>query len=208
MDLNLWAAFTLASFALAWMPGPDNIYVLTESLSRGVKQGIGITSGLVSGVVVHTTLVATGLSLLVFRYPSLYWAMKLLGTAYLLYMAYGAWREAPMQIEQGEPGKAEPFLTVFQRGFLMNVLNPKVSLFFIVLLPQFVSANGWSPMAQMMVLGVTFMVTAFIVFSGIALVSGVSASLVESPAFWMATRWIKVLVLIALALLMLFSDPN
>jgi len=187
------------------MPGPDNIYVLTESISKGVKQGVAITTGLISGVIVHTTLVATGLSLLVFSNDLAYDIMKYAGTAYLLYMAFGAVKEAPLDVNVDVKGQLEPFPRLFKRGFLMNVLNPKVTLFFIVLLPQFVSSDGWSPMYQMFVLGGIFMAVSLLIFSSIAVVSGYSASLIKHPLFWVITKWVKVMVLLALATFLLLS---
>ncbi|NQV52624.1 MAG: LysE family translocator [Flavobacteriales bacterium] len=205
MDPTLILGFILATAALAFMPGPDNIYVLTESISKGVKQGVAITTGLISGVIVHTTLVATGLSLLVFSNDLAYDIMKYAGTAYLLYMAFGAVKEAPLDVNVDVKGQLEPFPRLFKRGFLMNVLNPKVTLFFIVLLPQFVSSDGWSPMYQMFVLGGIFMAVSLLIFSSIAVVSGYSASLIKHPLFWVITKWVKVMVLLALATFLLLS---
>ena len=88
----------------------------------------------------------------------------------------------------------------------MNVLNPKVSIFFIALLPQFVSTSGWSPMYQMMVLGLIFMLVSFIVFSGIALISGRAARMIKHPSFWTTTKWIKVLLLTTLAILLVLVE--
>jgi len=206
MELSQIIGFIIATAALAFSPGPDNIYVLTESIAKGVRQGIGITSGLISGVTVHTTLVATGLSLIVFKNDLAYNIMKYAGTLYLLYMVNGAWKEKPMDVSIDSKGQAEPFFRLFKRGFLMNVLNPKVTLFFIVLLPQFVGDGSWSPMVQMFVLGGVFMVVSFAIFSSIAFASGYSASLVKDPRFWVATKWLKVLVLVGLAAWLFFSD--
>lgn len=194
------------AFLLALMPGPDNIYVLTESVSKGWRQGVGITLGLVSGVVVHTTLVATGLSVIFFREAWTYEVLKYAGTAYLLHMSWGAFREAPMNLDFDNTSPNQPFMPLFVKGFTMNVLNPKVSLFFIVLLPQFVVQGGWSPMLQMSALGLEFMLVAFVVFSCIAMVSGFLASFVNHPGFWTLTKFIKVAVLLTLAALLFFSE--
>jgi threonine/homoserine/homoserine lactone efflux protein len=206
LETGLLIGFVLSTLALAFMPGPDNIYVLTESVSRGWRQGIGITCGLISGVLIHTTLVATGLSILVFDYPIIYNILKYAGAAYLLYMAYGAIRESPITISEVEKGLHASFWKLFRKGFVMNVLNPKVTLFFIVLLPQFVTKNGWSPWMQMMILGLIFMIVSFPVFAGIAILAGKMTLLVKSDRFWKITKWIKVIVLIALAGLMVMSD--
>ncbi|HAW21018.1 MAG TPA: lysine transporter LysE [Flavobacteriales bacterium] len=207
VDLQLLIGFLTASVALALMPGPDNIYVLTESISKGWRQGVGITTGLVSGVLIHTTLVATGLSVIVFESEMAFNILKVLGTLYLLYMAYGAFKEPAMNVEIGPLSNREPLLKLVRKGFWMNVLNPKVTLFFMVLLPQFVSndVNAWSPMVQMIILGLVFILCSFLVFSGIALVAGSLAAVIKNPRFWVITKWIKVVVLIALALVLVMS---
>lgn len=188
------------------MPGPDILYVLTESISKGWKQGVSIASGLVSGVIVHTTLVATGLSVFVFKFPSVYNTLKFVGAAYLLYMAYGALKEKPAHLENTSSKAVERFSKLFTKGFIMNVLNPKVTLFFILLLPQFVSSEGWSPMLQMMILGLIFIVVSFPVFATVAILAGSAASLVEKPWFWSLTKALKVIVLLCLAILLAMSE--
>ena len=206
MELSLILQFAFATLLLAATPGPDNVYVLTESVSKGWRQGVGITTGLMSGVIIHTTLVATGVSLLVLKNELAFSVIKYLGAAYLLYLAYGAFNEKPMEIHIGGQAKTEAFVVIFNRGFIMNVLNPKVSIFFIALLPQFVSSEGYDPMYQMMILGAVFMVISFVVFSGIALISGRAASLIQHHSFWTTTKWIKIVLLTTLALLLAFIE--
>lgn len=202
MELSLLLQFAFATLLLAATPGPDNVYVLTESVSRGWRQGVGITTGLMSGVIIHTTLVATGISLLIIQNDIAFSLIKYLGSAYLLYLAYAAFKEKPLDVVVGKQAATEPFFTIFKRGFVMNVLNPKVSIFFIALLPQFVSNDGWSPMYQMMTLGVVFMLVSFIIFSGIAIISGRAARMIKHPSFWTTTKWIKVVLLSTLAILL------
>ncbi len=202
MDISLILQFAFATLLLAASPGPDNIYILTESVSKGWRQGVGITAGLMSGVIIHTTFVATGVSLIVLNSEIAFSIIKYLGSGYLLYLAYGAYKEQPMEVVVGKQAEAEAFVTVFKRGFIMNVLNPKVSIFFIALLPQFVSDDGLSPMIQMMVLGFVFMLISFVIFSGIALISGQAATMVQHKSFWTTTKWIKVVLLSSVAILL------
>jgi threonine/homoserine/homoserine lactone efflux protein len=206
MEVDLIFGFILASLALAIMPGPDNIYVLTESINKGFKQGLGITLGLLSGVLVHTSLVATGLSLIIFDSPLIFNIFKFLGAAYLLFLAFEATKSGISTLDTGTQSSAEPFLKLWRRGFLMNVLNPKVSVFFIVLLPQFVTSNGWPPFYQLMVLGVLFIVCSFLVFGGIAFLAGKSAQLINNRWFWVISKWLKVIILLALAFLLVTSN--
>lgn len=205
MNVDLIFGFILASLALAIMPGPDNIYVLTESINKGFKQGLGITIGLLSGVLVHTSLVATGLSLIIFHSPLVFDVFKFVGTAYLLFLAFEALKSSISPVDVGIKTLAEPFIKLLKRGFLMNVLNPKVSVFFIVLLPQFVTPNGWPPFYQLMVLGVLFILCSVLVFGGIAFLAGKSAQLIKNRWFWVISKWLKVVILLALAILLVTS---
>jgi threonine/homoserine/homoserine lactone efflux protein len=206
LELSLILGFITATLALALMPGPDNIYVLTESISKGWRQGVSITSGLISGCLIHTTLVATGLSVFVFNYPSVYNILKFAGAAYLLYMAYGAFKEQPMALNLRDKQARDSFWPLFRKGFIMNVLNPKVTLFFIVLLPQFVSNDGFSPMWQMMILGLIFMAVSFPVFASVALLAGKAAAAIATPRFWEITKYVKIAVLVGLAILLALSE--
>jgi threonine/homoserine/homoserine lactone efflux protein len=206
LELSLILGFITATLALALMPGPDNIYVLTESISKGWRQGVSITSGLISGCLIHTTLVATGLSVFVFNYPSVYNILKFAGAAYLLYMAYGAFKEQPIALNLSDKQARDSFWPLFRKGFIMNVLNPKVTLFFIVLLPQFVSNDGFSPMWQMMILGLIFMAVSFPVFASVALLAGKAAAAIATPRFWEITKYVKIAVLVGLSILLALSE--
>ncbi len=204
MNLETWLSFLGAAIALTLMPGPDNIFVLTESLSRGAKRGISLSAGLASGVMVHTLLAATGLALLLKQFPQLAFAIRLAGTIYLIYIAYSAWREKahPLRLKESANLKKGPgFWQSFGKGFLMNVLNPKVTLFFLALLPQFVDAEAtWSEFQQMLSMGISFMLQAFVLFSGIAILAGSLHQYLASEKFWDFTRWFQVVVLLFIAL--------
>lgn len=184
------------------MPGPDNLFVLTESITKGQKNGILISIGLCTGVLVHTLAAATGLSIIFQQSAIAFSLIKYFGAAYLLYLAYLAYGEKPMTVNvDGEIAK-EPInvFALIRKGFFMNVLNPKVSLFFIAFLPQFVSNNGYHITIQMIVLGLIFMGQAIIIFGLISMLSGKLTSYVNSPRFWNITKWTKVSVLAILGI--------
>ena len=203
MDINILLQFATASFLLALLPGPDNIFVLTESLSKGWRNGIAITTGLISGVLVHITLAATGISLVLYQSDTIFQLVKYAGAGYLSYLAYLAYNEKPIELEKDSSDKALSFLKLMKTGFFMNVLNPKVSLFFIAFLPQFITKNGLPVIFQMMILGLVFMVISFSTFSLIALMAGKLNNYMASPSFWKITKGIKVVVMIALAVFLL-----
>lgn len=201
-------SFIGASLILIIMPGPDNIFVLTQSLSQGRKTGVAISTGLSCGIIVHTLAAATGLSLIIQKSAMVFSIVKYLGAAYLLYMAIMAAKEKRPHIElkvRKSDGVQTPFFTLWRKGFLMNILNPKVSLFFIAFLPQFVTTSEEHYMVQMIILGAIFMAFSWLVFSLIATVSGKLTHKLNSPKFWKITKWTKVGVLSTLGISLAIS---
>ncbi|MBT8220188.1 MAG: LysE family translocator [Bacteroidia bacterium] len=208
MELQLILSFLLASMALTFMPGPDNIYVLTESLARGAKTGILISIGLISGIMVHTAAAATGISLIIQQSAGLFNVIKYLGAAYLFYLAYQAYKERPIKVDSDfSSGVVETrsHWQLIRTGFFMNVLNPKVSLFFLALLPQFITSDGiWIP-TQMIILGGIFMIQGIIIFCMIAWLAGKLNTYLSKPSFWTTTKWIKIGVLSILGITLLLA---
>ncbi len=193
MELEIVFSFLLTSVVLTLMPGPDVIFVLTESLTKNSRSGIAVALGLSIGCLVHTVLAATGLSLLLVSSELAFRVVKYLGAAYLLYLAVKSYQEKPEYIEGVHSELSPlPFGKLLRKGFFMNVLNPKVSLFFIAFLPQFVSKDGFSVPAQMIVLGVIFMIQSALIFSLVATMSGRLSTYLNSPRFWETTKWIKI----------------
>ncbi|MDC1106379.1 LysE family translocator [Prolixibacteraceae bacterium] len=205
MFISQVLSFISTAFLLAIMPGPDNIFVLTESISKGSKNGIQISLGLSLGVLIHTTAVATGLSLILTESEIASQIVKYLGASYLIFLTYQALNEQPLNFEIKDKPSNITGIKRVSKGFLMNVLNPKVSLFFISFLPQFVRTSSLSPMIQMMILGVIFMIISFITFSGFSILSGKLTKVFEQSAFWKITKWIKCIIFIMLALALIFQ---
>ncbi len=204
MDLQLYLSFCLASFLLALMPGPDNILVLTESLAKGSRNGIYLSLGFNSGVLLHTLAAATGLSLLLQQSSLAFSILQYAGVAYLLYLAYLSYQEDGNMDTSGK-GTGLKQIKLFKRGITMNLLNPKVSLFFIAFLPQFVAEDGLSPMWQMSMLGISFMLIGFFTFSGIALLAHQIRKSLQQPNFWKWMKGIKISVLLLLAAFLLWN---
>ena len=205
MEIQLYLSFCLAAFLMALMPGPDNLYVVTESLAKGKRNGLWVAFGLNSGVLVHTIAVASGLSLALKKSDEVFLAITYLGVAYLLYLAYQAAKEKPMNLAEASSSKKDKATKLYRTGLLMNLLNPKVSLFFIAFLPQFVREEAnWSVFHQFVLLGITFMLVGFITFASFAFLAHQLRRLIQKPAFWKATKWIKVIVLLFMASLLLW----
>jgi len=158
------ATFLLTSAALAIAPGPDIIYVLAKGISQGRRPALIAAAGFCSGLSIHTAASACGLSALLVASATGFTVVKLLGAAYLIYLGARAIFSRGL-ISLPENHIALSGRKIFAQAFLMNVLNPKVALFFLAFLPQFVRpAQGAIPQ-QLILLGVGFGVISFAVFS-------------------------------------------
>lgn len=164
-------AFFSVAVLLALAPGPDNLFVLMQSAAGGRRAGFAVIAGLMLGVLVHTLAVALGLAALFAASPVAFTVLKLLGAAYLLYLAWGAWRApAPLAAGVGAPADAaQAWQRLVLRGVAMNLTNPKVVLFFLALLPQFVQAGRGPVALQMVWFGLLFIAAATLVFSTVVL---------------------------------------
>ena len=124
-------SFAIATSLLALSPGPDNIFVLTQSIVNGKKYGLATVFGLISGCLVHTTLLAFGVSAIIKESENLFFIIKLFGSIYLLYLAFKVFKsDASIVLSEGNVEK-KTTTQLFRQGFIMNVLNPKVSIFFL-----------------------------------------------------------------------------
>lgn len=199
------AAFFAASVLLAVAPGPDNIFVLTQSATRGRRAGFAITLGLCTGLIVHTTAVALGIAALFKTSAVAFTALKLIGAGYLLYLAWHAFRASAAHI-QTNPAEVS-IHHLYRRGIIMNISNPKVSLFFLAFLPQFADP-GRGPLAlQIMILGFVFILATLLVFGGIAFVAGYLGEwLNRSPLVQRIINWVAGTVFTALAVKLAMSD--
>ncbi|WP_375238821.1 LysE family translocator [Aurantibacter sp.] len=207
MDFNLLTSFVIATAVLAISPGPDNIYVIMQSIAHGKKFGLATVCGLISGCIIHTTIVAFGVSVLIKENDWLFIGIKLLGAFYLLFLAYKVFKSpADFSVEgNGVPKKS--LLQLFKQGFIMNVLNPKVSLFFLSFFPAFLFSSTLSTVIQFYVLGGVFMLTSFVIFSGLALLSGsISTYLKQSNSVGVILKWLQIIVFISIALYLVFSE--
>jgi threonine/homoserine/homoserine lactone efflux protein len=196
-------SFVAATCLLALSPGPDNMYVLTQSLANGTRSALATTSGLVSGCIVHTTLLAFGISAIITTNPSLFFGIKVLGALYLLFLAYVVFKsDATVEFSENAPKKS--YSQLYKQGVLMNLLNPKVMLFFLALFPQFLWQPQTDIVLQFYILGITFMVVSFIVFATIALLAGrVSAFLNKKKHTGVFLKWLQILVFLAIAVFIL-----
>lgn len=208
MDSTTFVYFLTASILLTLAPGPDILYLLTKSLSDGAKSGIILACGLVSGIVFHTTLVMVGVAALIKSSATAMFLLKIFGAAYLLFLAWSAFKSAragkKISLTRADTKVAAKAL--YKRGVLMNVLNPKVLLFFLAFLPQFVDVSKDGVGLTILFLGVVFAAQALIIFSIVALFAGrVRTLLLRKKNIGRLLNCVEAVVLTIIALtLMLF----
>jgi threonine/homoserine/homoserine lactone efflux protein len=161
---DLWL-FVLAGLLLNLTPGPDLAYIAARSAAGGFRQGVAATLGITTGCVVHTLAAAAGLSVLLATSATAFAVVKWVGAAYLAWlgarMLWTARRALPD--ESGAALLAASELRIFREGVLINVLNPKVALFFLAFLPQFVDASSPSAQLAFLMLGTLFNVNSLFV---------------------------------------------
>ena len=177
MTLSTISYFLIASVLLTIAPGPDNMYLLTKSIADGTKKGVALSCGLASGIIFHTTLVILGVAAVIKESPFAFAALKYIGAAYLIFLSYLALRGAmkksdKLKIESKNADKNSSYFSLFRLGLLMNILNPKVLLFFLAFLPQFISSDSDHDSLQIALLGFLFSVQTIIIFSLIAITAG------------------------------------
>ena len=196
-------SFSIATLALAISPGPDNIYVLTQSLVNGTKSGIATTAGLISGCIVHTTLLAFGVSAIITASEEIFYGIKVLGACYLLFLAYKVYK-SDEHISLAENAPKKSYLQLFKTGVIMNLVNPKVMIFFLAFFPGFLWQEDGNTVLQFYILGITFMIVSFITFTAIALAAGrISTFILEWKSMGSVLKWLQILVFVGIAVFIL-----
>ena len=199
IPLDTAAAFFGAAVLLALAPGPDNLFVLMQSAMRGRASGLLVVLGLCSGLLVHTTAVALGLATLFATSALAFNLLKAAGAIYLVWLAWQAWH-APAADTGSAAADAPSAAQLYRRGIVMNVTNPKVSIFFLAFLPQFVSAERGDVGTQVLTLGALFMLATLLVFGAIALAAGTLRELLlRSPRAQVTMNRVAALVFVGLA---------
>ncbi|WP_321920338.1 LysE family translocator [Paraburkholderia tropica] len=170
-----FALFLATSIAITFAPGPDNLQVLARGISQGRMAGFVSALGFAAGVTFHTTLAALGIAALLRSSPLAFQILKLAGAAYLIWIGIKALRSQGLAAAGDRP--RQPLATIFRQSVIGNIMNPKVTLFFVVFLPQFVDVHGaQSVTLQMLELGVLFMVQTVVVFSVFGVCAGALGS--------------------------------
>lgn len=166
--------FLVAAMMLTLAPGPDNIYVLTRGVAQGKKAGFVAALGFSSGLFFHTLLAVLGFAAIIKAYPAAYHALQYAGAAYLVYLGIRTLRSAAsMSLDAAATPAGLSLSRIYWQSVIANILNPKVTLFFIAFLPQFVNVQAGHVAWQMLLLAVVFILQALAIFSAIAFFSGI-----------------------------------
>ena len=172
LSIEILIAFFSASLLLALIPGPDNIFVLTQSIFQGKKSGLIIMLGLCTGLIFHTLAVAFGVAVIFQTSEIAFTILKIIGAMYLLYLAWQIFNAPIEKIDIENKNTTIDYKKLYYRGIIMNISNPKVSIFFLAFLPQFTNPSlGFAPL-QMLLLGALFIFATILIFGLIALLSG------------------------------------
>jgi len=171
LSIDVLIGFVVASTLISYAPGPDNIFVLIQSVLHGRKAGIVVTFGLCTGILFHTVAVTLGVAALFQASALAFTLLKIVGVGYLLYLAVMSFRASAARVSLSD----QPQLStskLYRRGILMSSTNPKLAIFFMAFLPQFADPTVGSVSQQLFVLSMVFIVVAFFVMSSVALLSG------------------------------------
>jgi threonine/homoserine/homoserine lactone efflux protein len=155
-DLQVLAAYTAAAFVLIFTPGADMTFFLGQTLAAGRARGIAAMLGVSAGLVIHSLAAAFGLSALLAASATAFGVLKIVGVAYLIWLAIGALRHGAALTLSAERARPQSLSRVFLTGFGINLLNPKIIVFFLTFLPQFVSASDPHAGGKLMFLGLYF----------------------------------------------------
>ena len=198
-------SFSIATLFLTLTPGPDNLYVISQSLTNGTKSGIATTIGLISGCIVHTTLLAFGVSAIIAASETIFYGLKIIGACYLLFLAYKVYRSNPHVDFKNKVSK-KTYLQLFKQGVIMNLVNPKILIFFLAFFPGFLWDEFQNTIYQFFVLGIVFMTISFVVFSSLTILAGhISTTLNENKNISILLKWIQVIVFIGIAVFILIT---
>lgn len=206
IQFEIITVFFAASVALGLAPGPDNIFVLTQSALHGRAAGLFVTAGLCTGLLVHTTAVAVGVAAIFATSVIAFNTVKIFGAGYLLYLAWQAFRARSSGILHKNDSDTG-FRHLYVRGVVMNITNPKVAIFFLAFLPQFADPSRGSLTLQLFILGAIFIVATIIVFGSIAWFAGAVGNFIKkSPAVQIAMHRIAGVIFVGLALSLLATE--
>lgn len=172
MRWELFLSFLSAALVVQLVPGPGMLFILANGIAGGARAGVAAACGAATGMVFHTVAAAAGLAALFAHAPAAYDALRIVGGVYLLWLAIGHFRSASSGQLVSEDGETRSPRRVFTRAWLNNLANPKVILFYLAFLPQFVSPGAGSVTVQLLVLGFIFLAVGLVIDLALGIFSG------------------------------------
>ena len=204
MDFNILILFVVTSISLTLSPGPDILYVLSQSLSNGFKSGFSVSLGLVSGLFFHTAFISLGFGFLISEYPNIFKLIKYFGALYLIFIAVNLFiKNNKIKVIKK---KQNTLLENYSTGIVMNIINPKVSLFFLSIFPLFLFDKTLNVQIQFFVLGIIFIIQATFVFSLVSLFSSYIGENFFSKKTNIFFKYFQSSVLIIIAVLLFYIE--
>jgi threonine/homoserine/homoserine lactone efflux protein len=206
IGITNFALFVTASWALILLPGPDMLYVITRGIAQGPKAGLLSAMGITLGILVHTVFAALGLAVLLQTSAPAFFIMKTFGAIYLVYLGFKAFRDNSGFTLHTQQITAS-FRTIFWQGALSNLLNPKIALFYLAFLPQFVNREGGNVPIQMALLGLLFALFGVAFLSVVGYFAGeIGRWLSSSPYVTGKLRWLAGSLFIGLGVRLAFVE--
>jgi threonine/homoserine/homoserine lactone efflux protein len=199
-DLRQFIAFAIAGLALNLVPGADMTFVIASAARGGTRSALAAALGIGAGSLVHILAAVVGLSALIASSQTAFTVLKWLGAAYLLYIAIGLIRNPAARGDRSQAVPASSF-EIFRKGALVNILNPKVGVFFLAFLPQFVDADAAVPALQIFALGIWFDLVGTVVNAVVAVgAAGAAARLRQFEWLTKIAKWFAATAMAAMAL--------
>jgi len=208
-SLETLMLFTPAAIAITLVPGPSMLYVASRSITLGRTAGIWSALGLATGLFIHTASASLGLSAIFVYFPPMFFVIKYLGAAYLIYLGTQLLRTNKLSYQSREKLPKLNRFRIYKQGVITEILNPKTALFFLSFLPQFIDPLQGSPTTQMMILGCILVFTALVADLFIAISGGaLSRSVLAKPLLQKIQGWLAGTALIALGLRLAISEQD
>lgn len=222
IELADYLVFIGAAAAITIAPGPDIIFVITQGITAGRRAGVMTALGLACGNFVHTTAAALGISIIFKTSDIAFWIFKILGALYLFFLAYKALKNRDGIIVIGAGGSVsndyetaeeqpsalcvDSNIKLMSRGFIMNVVNPKVALFFLAFLPQFTNETAGSVPLQIIILGLTFIAIVIVIFGLMGFFAGYAGAwLTKYSGFNKGMSYVSALIYAGIAVTILIA---
>ena len=202
-------SFIISSILLAISPGPDNIYIATLTSRSGKISGFSFMMGLLIGCFIHTILLAFGLNTMIIQVDFIFNLIKYFGALYLIYLSIEVYKSDDLFKKNNKLSNSDSILINLKKGIMMNLLNPKVFLFFALFFPNFLFSETISFKIQIIIMGLIFIIITLFVFGIIILFSNVIFNnFSQESKFKLYAKFFNILVLIVIAAIILFAENS